>query len=282
MINLLEDNLDMKNALQEEKSFLSDYLKSQQRINNSLHVNIRQLVDSQVISDLKQSEKFCTDLSNMTKMLKKSNTNISSVKKLINSFNLIVPESADCKKQIENFNDLYIKLFDKIIKTTTLLEKYLDGFNNPKTNIENTIEESTTENTLLISEVDGKVVLPYTLGELNEILANNPNEYETISDVIDKVYTKPLKYYRNSSIARFKEAFKLIKERENGTFGQALDLAFELLSNYNLHPAIISACKNLNELDVYLSCLEYNELKDFHFFKTIFKMNPLPVKIAKI
>ena len=60
-----------------------------------------------------------------------------------------------------------------------------------------------------------------------------------------------------------------------------MDLALELFSNYNLHPAVISACKTVNELDVYLSCLEYNELDDFHFFKTIFKISPTISKTIK-
>lgn len=281
MINLLGDNLKLKTLLGKEKSFLCNYLQSQQRINNTLHVNIRNLVNSQVVSNLKQSEKFCADLSRENKMLRKSNANIDSMTKLINILDSVDLENTDYKTRIENYNNLYAKLFDNIVKNTIILEKHLEDYKNSKEDLDNIVENVSLENTLLISEIDDKVVLPYTLKELNEKLSKNPGEYKTISDVIDKVYTKPLKYYRNSSIARFKEAFKLIREREKGSFLQALDLAFELFSNYNLHPAIISACKNLNELDVYLSCLEYNELNDFHFFKTIFKIPPLPVKTAK-
>lgn len=275
MITFLDNNLIMKSALQAEKYFLNDCLKSQQNIYKNIHIDIRQLANSQSIDNLEQSKKFCTDLSNISKMLNKSNSNLSLINQLINSFNSIDPQSPDCENQIENYNNLYAELFDTIVKNTSVLEKYLNNGKNEENNIR---DEISSENTLLISEIDDKVVLPYTLQDLNEILSNNPNEYETITDVIDKVYTKPLKYYHNSSLARFKEAFKLVKEREKGTFIQAVDLALELFSNYNLHPAIISACKNLNELDVYLSCLEYNELNDFHFFKTIFKMHPLSVK----
>lgn len=278
MINILDDNLTMKSILHAEEAFLNDYLESQQNINNSLHINIRQLVNSQVINNIEQSEKFCNDLFNINKMLNRSNANISSIEQLINSFNLITLEDTNYKSKIENYNNLYVKLFDKIVKNTNALENYLKNCPTSKKDVGNVVEEVSSENTLLISEIDDKVVLPYTLKELNEILSNNPDKYKTISDVINNIYTKPLKYYHNSSLSRFKEAFKLVKEREKGTFMQALDLAFELFSNYNLHPAVISACKNLNELDVYLSCLEYNELNDFHFFKTIFKMHPLAVK----
>ena len=42
----------------------------------------------------------------------------------------------------------------------------------------------------------------------------------------------------------------------------------------NLHPAIISACKTLEELDIYLDCLEDNELEKFSCFKIIYKSLP--------
>ena len=47
-----------------------------------------------------------------------------------------------------------------------------------------------------------------------------------------------------------------------------------------MHPAIITACKNSNELDVYLSCLEYNELEDFTSFKIVFQGLPAVSKKA--
>ena len=40
----------------------------------------------------------------------------------------------------------------------------------------------------------------------------------------------------------------------------SLNLATELVFNYNLHPAIITACRNLDELDIYLDCLENKQL----------------------
>lgn len=135
-------------------------------------------------------------------------------------------------------------------------------------------EHKLVENSLVISEVLGKVILPYTKREIEDILKKLSGKYVSAEDVIERVYTLPLKYYKASSVARFKEAYKLIKEKEHGSTKEALDLAFELFSNYNLHPAIITACKNINELDIYLSCLEYNELDDFHFFKIIFHSLP--------
>ena len=72
-----------------------------------------------------------------------------------------------------------------------------------------------------------------------------------------------------------------MKEREKGSSRQAFDLAMELAFNSKLNPAIITACKTLDVLDIYLSCLEYNELSDFHFFKIKYEMNPVDEKIKK-
>ena len=201
------------------------------------------------------------------------------MQKELNDVDLHAPEYMS---QIKNYNLLYTNLFDSIAKKSTKIEEVLSTYQNvkPFENI-NEFNSDTEENVLLISESEKKVVLPYTLDNIKKILADNQDFYDTVQDVIDKKYTRPLSYYKHSSLARFREAFRLVKFREGGSFFKAMDLAMELFSNYHLHPAVISACKNLNELDVYLSCLEYNELDDFHFFKTIFKINPTNIKSIK-
>lgn len=128
------------------------------------------------------------------------------------------------------------------------------------------------ENTLIISETRGKVILPYKLSTVQEIFSQNNDIYLSVKDVIDKVFTLPIDYYHYSPIARFKEAFKLVRYKEKGSKIKALALAFELFVNYNLHPAIITACNSLDELDIYLACLEENNLQDFHFFNIIYEI----------
>lgn len=198
-----------------------------------------------------------------------------------NSFNAIDLEADNYINLINDYNDLYTRTFSVIVKLTTEVENIMSSYYKDKNEELKPEDDYPEENILLISEVDKKVVLPYTIDNIMEALEEDISSYDTIQDVIDKKYTKPLNYYKHSSLARFKEAFKLVRERQRGTFFEALDLALELFTNYNLHPAVISACKDLNELDVYLSCLEYNELDDFHFFKTIFKINPTSIKPLK-
>lgn len=138
--------------------------------------------------------------------------------------------------------------------------------------------ETLVENTLIISETNKTVTLPYKISELKNLLRNNSEKYNSLSDIILDKYTIPISEYRFSALSRFKEAYRLVINKEHGSKKQALNLAFELFSNYNLHPAIITACKNLNELDIYLSCLEFNELEDFRFFKIVYDVLPVVSK----
>lgn len=42
-----------------------------------------------------------------------------------------------------------------------------------------------------------------------------------------------------------------------------------------LHPAVITACKNIDELDIYLAYLETNELDKFDIFDVVFDIPPI-------
>ena len=68
-----------------------------------------------------------------------------------------------------------------------------------------------------------------------------------------------------------------MRERENATFSEALDVAIEVTFKYNLNPAIITACKNLEELDTYMDCLEENKLDNFKFFKVEYEVPPVKI-----
>ena len=142
--------------------------------------------------------------------------------------------------------------------------------------IENNLEDN---NTLVISEEDGKVYLPYTKEDVkNEVLQNRGTK---ISDVIEEKYILPIEKYKNSMRARFREGYNLMYKKEGKSKKSAILLGIELMFETNLHPAIISACKNLEELDIYLDCLEDNELEKFSCFKIIYKSLPTIRKKAK-
>ena len=143
--------------------------------------------------------------------------------------------------------------------------------------IENTLEDNKT---LVISEEDGKVYLPYTKAEIkNEILEHKGTK---ISDLIEEKYICPLDKYKNAIRARFREGYNLMYKKEGKSRRSAVLLGIELMFETNLHPAVISACKNLEELDIYLDCLEDNELEKFSCFKIIYKSLPMLHKKNKV
>lgn len=142
--------------------------------------------------------------------------------------------------------------------------------------VENNLEDNKT---LVISEEDGKVYLPYTKDEIKEEMIQNKGS--KISELIEQKYILPLDKYKNSMRARFREGYNLMYKKEGKSKKSAFFLGLELMFETNLHPAIISACKNLEELDIYLDCLEDNELEKFSCFKIIYKSLPTLRKNGK-
>ena len=143
--------------------------------------------------------------------------------------------------------------------------------------VENNLEDNKT---LIISEEDGKVYLPYTKDEVKEEMLQNKGK--KISELIEENYILPLDKFKNSMRARFREGYNLMYKREGKSKKSAILLGFELMFETNLHPAIISACKSLEELDIYLDCLEDNELEKFSCFKIIYKSLPTLRKKGKV
>ena len=214
----------------------------------------------------------------------KSSNNIESLDKLFKDFNEIVNNISTCIISTENFfiNAInYIKLdFQKNCSATNTITDQCSELNNINQNLTsnsqsyNIPDNNLLENTLIISEIQGKVILPYTLENLKSILAENKLKYKNITEIIENEFTIPYSNFKNPSFSRFKEAFHLIKNKEHGSIKEAFDLGMELLFNYNLHPAIISACKNIDELDIYLDYLENNETDKFNCFNIKFEIAP--------
>jgi len=133
-------------------------------------------------------------------------------------------------------------------------------------------EEIKDNKILLISARKGVVELPYTVSELNK--AKSKNGYDSLQETIKKEFTVPISRYRNASIARFREGFNLMRKREGKGLVASMDLALELTFKSLLNPAIITACKSVNELDIYLDCLKSNELEKFDIFEIKYEVAP--------
>lgn len=131
-------------------------------------------------------------------------------------------------------------------------------------------------NVLIISEKDNKVFLPYRIEEINDYLAQFPDQYTSFENVVEKEFILPLDYYMSHPvISRFREAYSLCRDREGKPVLESLKYGMDLMFNNKLNPAIIAACKTQNQLTNYLNCLEKNDLTSFTDFEIKFEMNPL-------
>ena len=139
----------------------------------------------------------------------KKNSDIDKYKKLIDIYN-------------QKYEEQSITISNNVSKINTL---FATSFSEVHTETEN------LENTLVIDEINSQVILPYNLKDLYNLLKHDTT-YNTINDAINSIYRKPLSYYKKAPVARFREAYKLIKNREHGSTKEAIDLdSFEATGN---------------------------------------------------
>jgi len=297
MLDNIKLEIDNKNKIEDINNFNNTYLDG----NNTILYNTLQI------------EKTIQSASKYTKFIFSSNINLEkndkiqpvnttqpdkitedTVKTTEKSINNTEPDETTAKPiDIAQTNECPTKSIDdaQTVKSTTepidkvqvvdTTIKTIDNTKPVKPTTKTEENNSLVENTLLISETKGKVFLPYTKDILDDILNNNPEKYTTYEEIIEKDFSLPFDLFRNPAIARFREAYRLIRKKEKDSVKEAFELGMELLFNYDLHPAIISACKNLDELDIYLDYLETNELEKFDCFKIVFDIAPVVVKNKK-
>lgn len=193
--------------------------------------------------------------------------NINSLKESIHSF---LNRSTVFSSKIDK-NDIEINSFFK----NELINKYLNEKNNNIINYTYTSSISYNNSTLIISEKENKVFLPYSKSELQLYLEQFSNDYSSLEDVINKEFILPLDYYLKSpSIARFRETYSLIRDREGKSFIDSLKYATNIMFYSKLNPTIIAACKTQEQLENYISCLEKNKVDDFKDFNIKFEISP--------
>ena len=210
---------------------------------------------------------------NTTEINSEATSNIENPKNVIR---IIEPEE-DEKLKLEKDLDKYISSNVKTAKHfkneySTPAEED-DSINEAKNNTLLNDDEITDNDTLIISDSSQKVILPYTIEDLEKKLKKN-KKYKSLLDVIVNEYTLPLETFKNPVKSRFKEAFQLIKKKEHGSLTEAIGLGFELMFQSDLNPAVIAACRDLDELDIYLDCLDDNELDKFSCFKIEYNVKP--------
>ena len=69
-----------------------------------------------------------------------------------------------------------------------------------------------------------------------------------------------------------------MRNKEKASLYKSFDLGIELMWNSLLNPAVITACKNLDELDIYLDYLDSNEIEKFKIFDVKYEIAPMVKK----
>ena len=308
MIFYIESENYLKNQYE---SIIKDLNEQEKRENKKIEIILDFLDKFNDYLENDNSEKNTKSYIQMLETLKKlsdnlriNKVNISNLKTFLNSlFSENFDITDDLKNKINEYNNLATECKKNISKSTTQFEDFISEYikNMTFSNVDNSFdniddntnninietnesleEQNIQENTqnmkdnrvLLISETQKKVFLPYNADDLEKILQKK-KKYNSIQEVIDNEYTIPISKYKNPTLSRFKEAYKLMKNKEDFSVLESLDLAFEVTFNNSLNPAIITACKSLNELDLYLDCLETNSLDKFDPFEIKYEVLPL-------
>ena len=258
----------------------TDYFEDTNKITDFLK-NLKLNIDS-LRSNINNLQGFMDSLNIFSKGLKETPDELD-IPYIIQTFNKVI---LDSRNDIERSDAEFYNLILEYIKNT----KFSVAANNDS--IQNEISSVTNNDTaekemyiasdsenisdnriLIISEKRKKVFLPFYVEDLKQKLRHDKS-YKSLQDVINKEYIIPISKFKNPIIARFRESYNLMKKREKASISDSLDLALGLTFNNSLNPAIITACRNLEELEAYLDCLELNELSKFEYFEIKYEILP--------
>ena len=196
------------------------------------------------------------------------NKQITYIKSIYNVKNAGIHQNA----QLSNIQDSIQNIVEAIEPLENKKTEDIDKIKNDVYKFISTVEDN---DTLLISEKEGKIFLPYTVKDLKSYLAEYPDEYKSLSDVVNQEYIISMGEYKNQTISRFKEMYSLMRDVEMKSIIESFKKAFEIMFDTRVNPAIIAACKSEEQIKNYLHCLDRNDLSNFKDFKIVFDMAPL-------
>ena len=248
------------------------------------------------VSKIGFKKDYSEEINNISEKFAKNIEKLNSLKSLlidINSGFISLSRNAssdevaiNLKEKINSYFSTYEEIKKDIMLADIEVDRFVKRINSSNGKKSEEVSEEISDgniqnnNTLIISEKDNKVFLPYTVSEIQSYMEKYPKEYKSLEYVINKEFILPLDYYtKHPSLARFREAYSLIRDREAKSVFDALKYALNIMFKYDLNPAIISACKTEEALNLYIECLENKDLSKFNLFKIEFRLNPL--KAAK-
>lgn len=244
------------------------------------------------VSKIGSKKDYSEEINNISEKFAKNIEKLNSLKSLlidINSGFISLSRSAssdevaiNLKEKINSYFSTYEEIKKDIMLADIEVDRFVKRINSSNDKKSEEVSEEISDgniqnnNTLIISEKDNKVFLPYTVSEIQSYMEKYPKEYKSLEYVINKEFILPLDYYtKHPSLARFREAYSLIRDREAKSVFDALKYALNIMFKYDLNPAIISACKTEEALNLYIECLENKDLSKFNLFKIEFRLNPL-------
>lgn len=248
-INDLNNQLNLYNVRKQDTK--NDIL------NNSTYVqkfitSTKVVIDS-FVSDIKNSKE------NTIKQFKENKANVASSSRAAISSNSVNNSSIETNTTLDNqFNSENTEFTESSHNNNILYTPYK-------------VKEN---DTLLISEKQEKVFLPYTLSDLSEFTKDTEKSLE---DIVRENFVVSLHTFKNPTISRFKVAYNLARNKSNYSLLKSFNFAVEIMFKYNLNPAIILACKTVDELKDYLNCLKEQKLDLFKHFKIKYEMNPMKI-----
>ncbi len=123
--------------------------------------------------------------------------------------------------------------------------------NVPKKELSENQDNPYEMDSLIISEITGEVILPFT---------------HTVVDINE---------FKNPVSSRFREGYRLSREREHEGVLMSISIGLKLCFKSDIHPAIIRACRDFDDLDTYLFYLGNNQADYYPNFKILYKSYPM-------
>ncbi len=182
---------------------------------------------------------------------------------------------------LNNSNNITITMQDKDSDEEAIVKGSTETTVAPRTTtlskdkIEKIIKAEADNETLIISEKNNKIYLPYKMSEIKNYMHSYPDSYTDASDVVKQEFILDLgEFMQHPSKSRFQETYTLIRNRDGKSVASAVLYGLKLVKKSNLSPAVIAACKHKEELDRYLNCLKENKLDEFKSFNIMYEINP--------
>lgn len=265
--------MESKNDILNNSTYVERFISSAKPIINDL----TETIDNSKENIIKQFKENRDNAVDKTPAIDTSNTNEITAEKL--DCKTIVIEKCDNNEC--NSNESVSNEFNNNDSSNKLNGNEFindsnshDSNNNKKDSILYKPYKINENDTLLISEKQEKVFLPYSLQDLAQFTKDAD---KSVEDVIRENFIIPISTFKNPTISRFKEAFNLAKNKSKCSLLKSFNFAVEIMFKYSLNPAIIVACKNVDELKDYLNCLKEQKLDLFKAFKIKYEINPMKI-----